>query len=101
MRGRTVIAIAHRLATLRDFDRVVMLKAGKIIEDGSPDRLMQGLGPYRELVTQEMSRPCNTRGLNYRLSARRVWELSGSLCRRPNSRLDCAVWALLTSRRRR
>jgi ATP-binding cassette, subfamily B, bacterial len=56
MRGRTVIAIAHRLATLRHFDRVVMLKAGKIIEDGSPDRLMQGQGPYRELVTQELSR---------------------------------------------
>jgi ATP-binding cassette subfamily B protein len=56
MRGRTVIAIAHRLATLRHFDRVVMLKAGKIIEDGPPDGLMQGKGPYRELVTQEMSR---------------------------------------------
>ncbi len=56
MRGRTVIAIAHRLATLRNFDRVIMLKAGKIIEDGPPDRLMQGHGPYRELVNQEMSR---------------------------------------------
>jgi ATP-binding cassette subfamily B protein len=56
MRGRTVIAIAHRLATLRNFDRVVMLQAGKIIEDGPPDRLMQGQGPYRDLVTQEMSR---------------------------------------------
>jgi ATP-binding cassette, subfamily B, bacterial len=56
MRGRTVIAIAHRLATLRNFDRVVVLRGGKIIEDGSPERLMQGHGPYRELVTQEMSR---------------------------------------------
>ena len=56
MRGRTVIAIAHRLATLRNFDRVVVLQAGRIIEDGPPDRLMQGQGPYRELVTQEMSR---------------------------------------------
>jgi ATP-binding cassette, subfamily B, bacterial len=56
MRGRTVIAIAHRLATLRNFDRVVMLQGGRIIEDGPPDRLMQGGGPYRELVTQEMSR---------------------------------------------
>ena len=56
MRGRTVIAIAHRLATLRNFDRVIMLKAGKIIEDGPPDRLMQRQGPYRELVRQEMSR---------------------------------------------
>ncbi len=56
MRGRTVIAIAHRLTTLRNFDRVVMLKAGKVIEDGPPERLMQGQGPYRELVTQEISR---------------------------------------------
>ncbi len=56
MRGRTVIAIAHRLATLRNFDRVVMLQSGKIIEDGKPDHLMQSHGPYRELVTQEMSR---------------------------------------------
>lgn len=56
MHGRTVIAIAHRLATLRNFDRVVMLKAGKIIEDGPPDRLMQGEGPYRDLVAQEINR---------------------------------------------
>src|SRR5438874_674652 len=56
MHGRTVIAIAHRLATLRNFDRVVLLKAGNIIEDGPPAGLMQGQGPYRELVTQEMNR---------------------------------------------
>lgn len=56
MRGRTVIAIAHRLATLRNFDRVVVLKAGEIIEDGPPDLLMQRQGPYRELVMHEMNR---------------------------------------------
>src|SRR5664280_3439533 len=56
MRGRTVIAIAHRLATLRNFDRVIMLQGGRIIEDGPPDRLMQGGGPYRELVAREMRR---------------------------------------------
>jgi len=56
MRGRTVIAIAHRLATLRHFDRVIMLQGGRIIEDGPPDRLMQGGGPYRELVAREMGR---------------------------------------------
>jgi ATP-binding cassette, subfamily B, bacterial len=56
MRGRTVIAIAHRLATLRNFDRVVVLKAGKIIEDGPPDRLMKAKGPYRDLVTQEINK---------------------------------------------
>jgi ATP-binding cassette, subfamily B, bacterial len=56
MRGRTVIAIAHRLATLRNFDRVIMLQGGRIIEDGPPDILMQGRGPYRELVAREMDR---------------------------------------------
>jgi len=56
MRGRTVIAIAHRLATLRNFDRVVLLQDGRIVEDGSPDILMQGKGPYRELVAREMDR---------------------------------------------
>jgi ATP-binding cassette subfamily B protein len=56
MRGRTVIAIAHRLATLRNFDRVVVLKNGKIIEDGQPDRLMKKDGHYRQLVIKEMSR---------------------------------------------
>jgi ATP-binding cassette subfamily B protein len=56
MRGRTVIAIAHRLATLRNFDRVVVLRDGKIIEDGPPDRLMREAGPYRQLVMQEMNR---------------------------------------------
>jgi ATP-binding cassette subfamily B protein len=56
MRGRTVIAIAHRLATLRNFDRVVMLQGGRIVEDGPPDILVQGKGPYRELVAREMGR---------------------------------------------
>ena len=56
MRGRTVIAIAHRLATLRNFDRVVMLQHGRIIEDGPPERLMEGHGPYRDLVAREISR---------------------------------------------
>jgi ATP-binding cassette, subfamily B, bacterial len=56
MRGRTVIAIAHRLATLRNFDRVVVLQGGRIIEDGPPDILVQGRGPYRELVARELGR---------------------------------------------
>jgi ATP-binding cassette subfamily B protein len=56
MRGRTVIAIAHRLTTVRNFDRVVVLKGGHIIEDGPPDHLMRAQGPYRQLVTREMRR---------------------------------------------
>ena len=41
MRGRTVVAIAHRLSTVRGFDRVVVLHDGKVVEDGSPDSLMR------------------------------------------------------------
>ncbi|MEZ0063509.1 ATP-binding cassette subfamily B protein [Bradyrhizobium elkanii] len=56
MRGRTVVAIAHRLATLRSFDRVIVLQGGRIVEDGPPDILVKGRGPYRDLVAREMGR---------------------------------------------
>jgi len=56
MRGRTVIAIAHRLATVRDFDRIIVLRAGQIVQDGPPDQLMRREGIYRWLVQQEIGR---------------------------------------------
>jgi ATP-binding cassette subfamily B protein len=56
MRGRTVIAIAHSLPTLRSFDRIVMLQGGHVVQDGDPDELMQRDGPYRRLVMREMGR---------------------------------------------
>jgi ABC-type multidrug transport system fused ATPase/permease subunit len=37
---RTIIAIAHRLDTVLDFDRVVVMDAGRIVEVGEPSRLM-------------------------------------------------------------
>jgi ATP-binding cassette subfamily B protein len=40
-RGRTVIAIAHRLSTLDAFDRIVVMDRGRIVEDGPPRRLLQ------------------------------------------------------------
>jgi ATP-binding cassette, subfamily B, bacterial len=56
MRGRTVVAIAHSLPTLRSFDRIVVLQDGRVVEDGDPDKLMQHDGPYRRLVMREMGR---------------------------------------------
>jgi ATP-binding cassette subfamily B protein len=56
MHGRTVIAIAHRLSTVRNFDRVVVLQLGKVIQDGPPDQLMHREGLYRRLVQREMDR---------------------------------------------
>ena len=56
MRGRTVIAVAHRLSTLRGFDRIVVLREGKIVQDGPPGDLMVIDGPYRRLIQREMTR---------------------------------------------
>jgi ATP-binding cassette subfamily B protein len=56
MRGRTVIAIAHRLSTVRNFDRIVVLQAGEVIQDGAPDLLMRRDGLYRHLVRREVER---------------------------------------------
>jgi ATP-binding cassette subfamily B protein len=56
MQGKTVLAIAHRLSTLRSFDRIVVLQSGRIVQDGSPDVLIRNEGIYRRLVMQEMSR---------------------------------------------
>jgi len=56
MRGRTVIAIAHRLSTVRSFDRIVVLQTGRVIQDGPPDLLMRREGLYRQLVEREVDR---------------------------------------------
>ncbi|HEY2529219.1 MAG TPA: ABC transporter ATP-binding protein [Xanthobacteraceae bacterium] len=56
MKGRTVIAIAHRLSTVRNFDRIVVLQLGKVIQDGAPDILLRHEGLYRQLVQREMDR---------------------------------------------
>jgi ATP-binding cassette subfamily B protein len=56
MGGRTVIAIAHRLSSLRNFDRIVVLQAGQVCEDGPPQVLMQSKGVYCNLVRQEVAR---------------------------------------------
>ncbi len=41
MNARTVIAIAHRLSTLKEMDRLVVIENGKIVEDGKPDDLLK------------------------------------------------------------
>jgi ATP-binding cassette subfamily B protein len=56
MSGRTVIAIAHRLSTVRSFDRVVVMQLGKVVQDGPPDHLVLREGLYRQLVQREMDR---------------------------------------------
>jgi ABC-type multidrug transport system fused ATPase/permease subunit len=47
--GRTAMIIAHRLSTVEIADRVLVLSAGQIVEDGPPERLMTGDGAYSAL----------------------------------------------------
>ena len=49
MRGRTVLAIAHRLSTLSALDRIVVLVDGRIVEDGSPTDLRRRGGAFEAL----------------------------------------------------
>ena len=56
MQGRTVVAIAHRLSTLRNFDRIVVLQDGQVIQEGTPDELLHRRGPYRMLIDDELAR---------------------------------------------
>jgi ATP-binding cassette subfamily B protein len=49
VKGRTTIAIAHRLSTLRKADRLIVLDRGQIIEQGGHDQLMSLGGVYRRM----------------------------------------------------
>jgi ATP-binding cassette subfamily B protein len=49
MRGRTVLAVAHRLSTISGFDRVLVLEEGQLIQDGPPQTLREASGQFRAL----------------------------------------------------
>lgn len=49
LEGRTSLLVAHRLATAAAADRVVVMESGRVVEEGRPDDLAAGSGPYAEL----------------------------------------------------
>ena len=53
--GRTVLYISHRMATVRDADRIYVLHEGRIVEHGSHDELMTAGGRYAELFNLQAS----------------------------------------------
>ncbi|MFI5079094.1 MAG: ABC transporter ATP-binding protein, partial [Vicinamibacteria bacterium] len=55
MRDKTVIAIAHRLSTLRAMDRIVVVEQGRIVEDGRHESLVRQGGVYAGLWNSQVS----------------------------------------------
>jgi ABC-type multidrug transport system fused ATPase/permease subunit len=51
--GRTTLVISHRLATVADADRIVVLEHGRIVDEGSHAELIARRGAYRRLFDQD------------------------------------------------
>ncbi len=54
MKGRTTLVIAHRLSTVKEADRIIVFDAGRIVEQGSHDALIQARGVYHKLVEHQV-----------------------------------------------
>jgi len=53
MRGRTTFVIAHRLSTVHNAHRIVVINEGRIVEQGSHEELMEHGGLYHQLYTMQ------------------------------------------------
>jgi subfamily B ATP-binding cassette protein MsbA len=57
MQGRTVLTIAHRLSTLRDANKIIVIKDGVVVEDGTQEELLALDGVYAELHHLQFDQP--------------------------------------------
>ena len=55
MKGKTVIAVAHRLSTLKEMDRIVVMDNGKIMEEGTHEALIRKKGAYFSFYNMQVS----------------------------------------------
>ena len=59
MEGRTSFIVAHRLSTIQNADRILVMKDGRIIEQGTHKNLLEQGGFYAELYASQFDRPIN------------------------------------------
>lgn len=52
--GRTVIVVAHRLSTVRNADKIIVLEQGEILEEGTHEELVARKGRYLELIRNQL-----------------------------------------------
>jgi ABC-type multidrug transport system fused ATPase/permease subunit len=57
MRGRTTFVIAHRLSTVRAADLILVLKAGRLVDSGSHEELLESSATYREIHASQLAEP--------------------------------------------
>ena len=57
MKGRTTFVIAHRLATIRNADRILVFDQGRIVETGTFDELVAKGGRFAELARAQFMAP--------------------------------------------
>lgn len=55
----TVVAVAHRLTSIREFDRIVVFKNGKIVGNGTFDELLENNSYFFDLYRKEKENACN------------------------------------------
>ena len=53
MQSKTVIAIAHRLSTIAHLDRIIVMDAGRIVEDGTHEELIAKNGQYASFWSRQ------------------------------------------------
>lgn len=53
-KGRTVVVVAHRLSTVKNADKIVVIEKGEIVERGTHNELVALQGKYFELVSNQL-----------------------------------------------
>ncbi len=55
--GRTVIAVAHRLASIKGYDKIIVMRSGQVIEEGTHESLLDSKGAYYALAATQQGSP--------------------------------------------